>query len=268
MLDERGGNSRVHPVPVQRQPAQGPDELENLGNYVSCIVVDEAHHSIAPSYSAVLRKMGFNWDNRKAEISEKGGILLGLTATPFRGGGDVETKRLHRWYNGVHFPTISYIESAEETKPHALIDCASAAYAGDTVRMLGAKSYDLDGFIVEHNWKVRSEDQEWSYSGASTYHKFKKPGRYDLGAERYRQQRRCGRGDRIHQHTGAGSGIAAKVQGEAEGSLRKADTARNIVRRIPQGGGIQAGHRSDHEGHRRHRDVRRVSGKNAQPNWI
>ena len=158
-----------------------PRELENLGNSVSCIIVDEAHHSIAPSYSAVLRKMGFNWDNRKKEISEKGIILLGLTATPFRGGGDTETQRLHRWYNGVHFPSISYLKSSANIKPHALIDCPSAAYTDDVIRILGSKSYDFEGFITKYNWMIHSDDnKEWTYTGQNIFHQFTKPGRYEI----------------------------------------------------------------------------------------
>lgn len=164
LLDEKG----VIVASIQSLYSIGhtkPRELINLGNYISCIVVDEAHHSVAPSYSFVLRKMGFNWDNRKKEISEKGIILLGLTATPFRGSGDIETKRLHRWYNGVHFPTISYMDNTGDAKPHALIDCPTAAYAGTVVRIMGEKSYDVDGYITSYDWTIRSTKKEWKYLG-------------------------------------------------------------------------------------------------------
>ena len=181
LLDEKG----IIVASIQALYSTGrtkPQDLVNLGNYVSCIVVDEAHHSVAPSYSFVLRKMGFNWDNRKKEISEKGTILLGLTATPFRGSGDVETKRLHRWYNGVYFPAISYMEDVEDPKPHALIDCPTAAYTKTTVRMMGEKSYDLDGFIADYTWTIRGNDAEWTYPNVrNAIHKFKKPGEYRIG---------------------------------------------------------------------------------------
>ncbi len=124
LLDERG----IIVASIQSLYSIGrskPQELEALGKHISCIIVDEAHHSAAPSYAYVLRKIGFNWDNRKKEISEKGIILLGLTATPFRGAGDKETRRLLRWYNGVYFPTIPDVET--KTRPHALADCPSTA---------------------------------------------------------------------------------------------------------------------------------------------
>lgn len=183
LLDERG----VIVASIQSLYSIGmssPQDLERLGDYISCIVVDEAHHSIAASYSYVLRKMGFNWDNRKKEISEKGIILLGLTATPFRGTGDTETKRLQRWFNGVHFPSISNIESSGEDGPHALIDCQTTAYTGDTVRMLGEKSYVLDGFISSdgYNWTIRNEAGfEWTYPGRkNAAHTFRKAGAYEI----------------------------------------------------------------------------------------
>ncbi|MXZ93497.1 MAG: DEAD/DEAH box helicase [Cenarchaeum sp. SB0678_bin_8] len=180
LLDERGiivaSIQSLYSVSQNR-----PEALEILGNSVSCIIVDEAHHSIAPSYSAVLRKMGFNWDNRKKEISEKGIVLLGLTATPFRGAGDGETERLHRWYNGVHFPKISYLESSLNIRPHALIDCPSAAYTDDVVRILGSRSYDFEGFITRYSWMIHSHDnKEWTYKGQNIFHRFKKPGRYEV----------------------------------------------------------------------------------------
>ena len=181
LLDEKG----VIVASIQALYSIGhskPQDLANLGNYISCIVVDEAHHSVAPSYSFVLRRMGFNWDNRKKEISEKGIILLGLTATPFRGSGDVETRRLHRWYNGVYFPAISHMENVEDAKPHALIDCPAAAYAGTAVRIMGEKSYDLDGFITDHAWTIRGNGGDWTYPNArNAVHVFKKPGEYHIG---------------------------------------------------------------------------------------
>ena len=180
LLDEKG----IIVASIQSLYSIGhtkPQELINLGNLISCIVVDEAHHSVAPSYSFVLRKMGFNWDNRKKEISEKGIILLGLTATPFRGSGDVETRRLHRWYNGVYFPSISYMDKAEDAAPHALIDCPAAAYAGATIRLLGEKSYDLDGFLTDHSWAIRGSDEEVRYPGMkNAIHVFDKPGEYHI----------------------------------------------------------------------------------------
>ena len=177
LMDERG----IIVASIQSLYSMGrskPQELEALGNHISCIVVDEAHHSVAPSYAYVLRKMGFNWDNRKKEISEKGIILLGLTATPFRGAGDEETRRLLRWYNGVYFPTIPDVES--QTRPHALADCPSTAYVGDTVRMLGEKSYVLDGYIKSYSWSIRGDTLQQEYNQKNAAHIFREAGTYAI----------------------------------------------------------------------------------------
>ena len=173
--------------------------LDALGRLTSCIVVDEAHHAVADSYTRVLREMGFNWNNRKTEISERGIILLGLTATPFRGtGNNTETRALERRLNGVYFPTIPYANKIENFKPHALIDCQTFAYVGEYVRILGERSYDRDGFINEEDyfWEIARQDgapaeaagcEDAASSNACKYekiknitHRFSEPGKYDI----------------------------------------------------------------------------------------
>ena len=61
------------------------NELEG----VRALVVDEAHGSIAPSYTALMGQLGLTFRRREDEIS-----LIGLTATPYRGRNQDETKRL------------------------------------------------------------------------------------------------------------------------------------------------------------------------------
>jgi superfamily II DNA or RNA helicase len=63
-----------------------------------CIVIDEAHGSTAPSYTEILTWLGL--DSRRTICR-----LIGLTATPFRGGaGDVEeTTRLVKRYRSRRF---------------------------------------------------------------------------------------------------------------------------------------------------------------------
>jgi len=147
-----------------------PSQLERLGRITSCIIVDEAHHAIAASYSQVLRKMGFNWENRKKEVSELGIILIGLTATPFRGTGqNMETVRLRRRFGGIYFPTIPYIEGVENFMPHALIDAPTFAYEKDKVRILGERSYDRGGTIDKegYSWTIEksgSSEEKWQFA--------------------------------------------------------------------------------------------------------
>ena len=179
-----------------------PGQLGRLARLTSCIVVDEAHHALASSYSDVLRQMGFNWDNRKKEISELGIVLIGLTATPFRGtGGDDEKTKLARRFGAVHYPVIPYMGAAKNLRPHALVDCQASAHAGTKVRILGARSYDRDGFIMDggYEWEIEKtrrfidlyrkgdgEDPEaggdkWVYKAAKNIdHEFKDPGEYKV----------------------------------------------------------------------------------------
>ena len=69
------------------------------------VVVDEAHRSIATSYTSVLQELGLTRWYRGHEP-----ILIGLTATPYRGFNEAETRRLqhrygHRRLDDGIFPT-------------------------------------------------------------------------------------------------------------------------------------------------------------------
>jgi superfamily II DNA or RNA helicase len=64
----------------------------------SCIVVDEAHTSIGPSYTRMLEWQGLGARQKESEARDV--PLIGLTATPFRGTNSVETKRLVDRYGG------------------------------------------------------------------------------------------------------------------------------------------------------------------------
>ena len=59
-----------------------------LRKMTSCVVVDEAHKAIMPTYTCVLRGLGFNFSYKDEEKCNEAGItLIGLTATAFRGTG-------------------------------------------------------------------------------------------------------------------------------------------------------------------------------------
>ena len=60
----------------------------------SLIVFDEAHSSIAPSFNAVMREIGFGRVQRPDDP-----FLLGLTATPYRGRNEAETRWLVNRYD-------------------------------------------------------------------------------------------------------------------------------------------------------------------------
>lgn len=63
----------------------------------SVVVIDEAHTSVAKSYTEVLQWLGRSARRRHHEDRQP---LIGLTATPFRGNSEYETERLvHRYAN-------------------------------------------------------------------------------------------------------------------------------------------------------------------------
>ena len=155
LLDERGVIVATMQS-LDKVLKKDPGQLDRLARLTSCIVVDEAHHSMASSYTSVLRQMHFNWNNRKKEMSELGIVLIGLTATPFRGtGDDEERENLKRRYGDVVYPDIPYYSgggAGGNESPHALIDCQPSAYVGDPVRILGERSYDRDGYIRDDGY--------------------------------------------------------------------------------------------------------------------
>ena len=69
-----------------------PAEYEFLKDF-TVAVFDEAHRSIAPTFTSVMREIGLRYRRREDEP-----FLLGLTATPYRGRDEEETARLVRRY--------------------------------------------------------------------------------------------------------------------------------------------------------------------------
>ena len=69
-----------------------PGEYEFLASF-SLVVFDEAHRSIAPTFTSVMQDIGLTRFQRADEP-----FLLGLTATPYRGQDEDETARLVRRY--------------------------------------------------------------------------------------------------------------------------------------------------------------------------
>ncbi len=64
----------------------------------SVVVIDEAHASIAPTYTTVLEWLGRPSRGRSSQTEAK--PLIGLTATPFRGTSSEQTERLVKRYDG------------------------------------------------------------------------------------------------------------------------------------------------------------------------
>ena len=71
-----------------------PNDYRFLADF-NLVVFDEAHRSIAPTYTSVMQEIGLTRWQREEEP-----FLLGLTATPYRGHDEEETARLVRRYGG------------------------------------------------------------------------------------------------------------------------------------------------------------------------
>ncbi len=111
------GGAGKRPLPISRRHvivasiqtlhsrfARKSSEYRFLSDF-NLIVVDEAHRSVATSYTSVLQELGLTRWYREHEP-----ILIGLTATPYRGFNETETRRLqhrygHRRLDDGIFPT-------------------------------------------------------------------------------------------------------------------------------------------------------------------
>ena len=74
-----------------------PDAYTFLSDF-RLVVFDEAHRSVAPTYTSVMQEIGLTRWQRQEEP-----FLLGLTATPYRGHDAAETARLVRRYGSKRF---------------------------------------------------------------------------------------------------------------------------------------------------------------------
>ncbi|ABK78244.1 superfamily II helicase [Cenarchaeum symbiosum A] len=88
------------------------EKLDSLRENLSTIIIDEAHHSIAPSYVEVLEHLGLSRSGSETENDSRI-PLIGLSATPERKepGG---TRKLHNMYrNNTVYPCQKFSPSAE-----------------------------------------------------------------------------------------------------------------------------------------------------------
>ena len=90
----RGAPQVVVATPDNLANRIGTAEYEWLAQ-AACVIVDEAHVSTTPTYTKVLEWQGIQRRGRNIKTRCP---LIGLTATPFRGASESETKRLSRRY--------------------------------------------------------------------------------------------------------------------------------------------------------------------------
>lgn len=77
------------------QTDEGREEFERIADDTAAIIIDEAHHALAQSYTAVLEVFGIRFGRAVHSAIP----LLGLTATPYRGTADEENLSLARRFH-------------------------------------------------------------------------------------------------------------------------------------------------------------------------
>ena len=138
--------------------------FQQFRDLTACIIIDEAHRATTKMYTRVLHGMGFNYRRNEPEINEKGIVLVGMTATPFRGRGtedydsselNAETKRLYLRFDKPYYPEINDI--SDNKKPIAIIDSPSKVFTETTVRLSAVRSFDNNSVIVKWKWEINKE---------------------------------------------------------------------------------------------------------------
>lgn len=96
-VPESAGGSQVVVATVDKlRNRVDSDQYEWLSK-ATCVVVDEAHIAITPEFTEVLQWLGISARGRTRMTRAP---LLGLTATPFRGTSEEETRRLISRFGG------------------------------------------------------------------------------------------------------------------------------------------------------------------------
>lgn len=96
-IQESDGGSQVVVATVDKlRNRVGSDQYDWLAE-ATCVVVDEAHIATTPEFTAVLEWLGIRARGRTRTTRAP---LLGLTATPFRGVSEEQTRRLITRFGG------------------------------------------------------------------------------------------------------------------------------------------------------------------------
>ena len=129
------------------------EDYEFLANF-KLIVFDEAHRSIAPTFTSVMQDIGLTRFHRAEEP-----FMLGLTATPYRGRDEEETKRLVRRYGNRRLDSGAFASDEPEAVVRELQDMGVLAQAdhetieGETFPIEEILDRSLDREEVERKLK-------------------------------------------------------------------------------------------------------------------
>jgi superfamily II DNA or RNA helicase len=107
-----------------------------------CLVIDEAHHSTTPSYTELLRWL-------KLDQSKQTRPLVGLTATPYRGINEVETRRLVSRYGKRRLDEVAF----GDQNPYPLLQ-EQGILAGVEHRLLEGARVELSPNELAHVKKM------------------------------------------------------------------------------------------------------------------
>ena len=111
-------------------------------------VFDEAHRSIAPTYTSVMQEIGLTFRRREDEP-----FLIGLTATPYRGHDEAETARLVGRYGRIRLDAGAFANDNPEMVVKELQDTGVLAQAdheiieGGTFRLRAEEWEEISRFV-------------------------------------------------------------------------------------------------------------------------
>lgn len=108
----------------------------------ACVVIDEAHHAITPSYTKLLDWIGAGRGKGERPV-------LGLTATPFRGVSEAETVRLVRRFGGRRLDSGAF-----DGEPYAALQ-EMGVLAHVRYRVLKGAKIELSGSELEQLKRLR-----------------------------------------------------------------------------------------------------------------
>ena len=116
-----------------------PGEYEFLASF-KLVVFDEAHRSIAPTFTSVMQDIGLTRFQRAGEP-----FLLGLTATPYRGRDEDETARLVRRYGNHRLDSGAFASDEPEAVIRQLQDMGVLAQADHET--IEGETFPLDAIL-------------------------------------------------------------------------------------------------------------------------
>ena len=136
-----------------------PREYGFLASF-KLIVFDEAHRSIAPSFTSVMQELGLTRFQKKHEP-----FLLGLTATPYRGINREETTRLVRRYGNRRLDAGAFASDEPEAVIHELQQVGVLARADHNT--IEGETLALDSTELQRSYPWLSPSAEQRIAGSA-----------------------------------------------------------------------------------------------------